>query len=231
MTSSAVRRAIELGGQSIEYTVERRSRRSIGLMVDASGLRVAVPARFPMRDLDEVLHSKARWILDRLARREALVVPQITFGATVDWLGSPMRIVHGKPVGVDVPSGEIRLSATSAHSPAQQLQTLMQREARVYLRQRLDAIAAERGLTPKSLALTGARGRWGSCSASGAIRLNWRLMQAPKEVIDYVVVHELCHLAELNHSPRFWALVESACPAWKQHRQWLKTQGARYFFE
>lgn len=82
-------------------------------------------------------------------------------------------------------------------------------------------------LVPQKLALSSARSRWGSCSASGGVRLNWRLMQAPPAVIDYVVIHELAHLAELNHSPRFWAIVAAHCPDWKVRRDWLKQHGNR----
>lgn len=85
------------------------------------------------------------------------------------------------------------------------------------------------GLQPRQLFLSSAKSRWGSCTALGDIRLNWRLMQAPPQVIDYVVIHELAHLAELNHSPRFWAIVAAACPDWKTHRLWLKQNGPALF--
>lgn len=78
------------------------------------------------------------------------------------------------------------------------------------------------GVSYKNLALSNAKGRWGSCSAMGRLRLNWRLVMAPLEVIDYVIVHELAHLKELNHSQRFWAVVETALPSYRREKKWLK---------
>lgn len=85
--------------------------------------------------------------------------------------------------------------------------------------------AQEMGVSFKSVTVTSAKTRWGSCSAENAVRYSFRLLYAPKEVIEYVVVHELSHVRHKNHSPRFWAEVATYCPAWKTHRDWLKRHG------
>ena len=102
------------------------------------------------------------------------------------------------------------------------LTRFMKRHAAEYLPARVAFWSERMGLHPAKVGLSSARRRWGSCAAHGGIRLNWRLMQAPPAVIDYVVIHELAHLAELNHSPRFWCVVAAHCPDWKLQRDWLK---------
>ena len=146
-------------------------------------------------------------------------------GGDFFWLGKPVTLACG--------AGRTRLDEGRLHVAAQDesglghaLARFMQRRAADYLPARLAFWSGRMGLQPSRVGLSSARRRWGSCTASGRIRLNWRLMQAPPDVIDYVVIHELAHLAELNHSPRFWAVVETFCPAWKQQRDWLKRHGA-----
>jgi len=86
------------------------------------------------------------------------------------------------------------------------------------------------GVRYRTVDLSGARRRWGSCDAKGRLRFSWRLILAPPEILDYVVIHELAHLKELNHSPKFWAVVESVCPSWRQHRRWLEENQYRLDF-
>lgn len=81
------------------------------------------------------------------------------------------------------------------------------------------------GLRPKRVQVRDQRSKWGACTARGTVTLNWRLIKAPPEVLEYVVIHELAHLRELNHSPRFWAIVEAHCPGWRRHRDWLRRHG------
>ncbi len=93
--------------------------------------------------------------------------------------------------------------------------------------ERLSIRSREMGLAPSRVSIRDQKTKWGACTSRGTVTLNWRLVMAPPEVLDYVVVHELAHLAELNHSPRFWAIVERHCPDWKRHRDWLKANGWR----
>lgn len=109
------------------------------------------------------------------------------------------------------------------HSRARKIfETWYKERAMKLFEARCRFFAAAMGVRPGGLTLTGARSRWGSCSAKGNVRLNWRLVMAPPEVLDYVVVHELAHLKELNHSPRFWRAVEEALPQFRESRRWLK---------
>lgn len=219
-----------LEGREVAYVVRRSAkRRSVGLKVDAAGLSVSLPTRFPLAQLEPILQRKARWIVEKLDlyHREAQTAPpDFGDGGEILWLGRPLTIRHH--AGRATVDGEA-IWLPSHDASAAVLARLMQREARRHFAARVAHWSERIGLHPASLALSGAQKRWGSCSAQGVVRLNWRLMQAPEAVIDYVVIHELCHLEELNHSERFWALVEAACPDWRTQRAFLKREGYKYF--
>lgn len=217
-----------VAGRELSYQITRSARRSVGLKIDANGLTLQLPGRFPLRDLDAILLQKSDWIFDRLAAMQARKPMPVVAGSQLDWLGEPRRLVLGAKRS-DVGADHLQLAASTDEQIPPALTRLMQREARRFLGERLQQWAERLHLQPSRMKLSGAKSRWGSCTSAGAIRLNWRLMQAPIPVIDYVIIHELCHLREMNHSPRFWALVEVACPDWKVKRAWLKEHGARYF--
>lgn len=223
------RHVYTLAGRTVPVSLQRSSRRSVGLKIDASGLSVTLPARFPLSDLDGILRQKAGWILDKLDEMASRPQPApLAEGSTIDWLGEPRALRLGF-ARASVTADELRLATPEPKLIPHALQRLMRREARGFLAERLALWAERLGLAYSEFTLTSAGTRWGSCTAQGAIRLHWRLMQAPLPVLDYVVIHELCHLVELNHSPRFWALVASVCPDWKEKRDWLKREGGRYF--
>lgn len=106
------------------------------------------------------------------------------------------------------------------------LEAQFARRARIELPARTWELAAEKGADVKQVTVRNQRSRWGSCSVSGTISLNWRLVQAPESVRDYIICHELAHLREMNHSDRFWAQVETYCPSWREAERWLKRQGS-----
>ncbi|MBM3116012.1 M48 family metallopeptidase [Jeongeupia naejangsanensis] len=216
-------RRVRHPGGEIAYTVKRSARRrSIGLRIDAGGLSVALPAHASLADADRAVLGRLDWILKHLARRPAPVAA-LADGASIGWFGKPMRIVAGAKRTALV-DGALHVAGHDA-TLAPALTRFLQRTARAYFAERVPLWSERMGLQPSQLRLTSAGTRWGSCTAAGAVRLNWRLVQAPFDVIDYVIIHELAHLAELNHSPRFWAIVAQHCPAWKAQRDWLKQHG------
>ena len=222
-------RHCRLGGRELAVRLSRSSRRSVGLRIDADGLAVTLPQRFPLAELDSILHQKAGWILGKLDEMAQRPVAQgLSEGTQVDWLGEPRTVRLGaRRASIDADA--LHVATSDPAQLPQALEKLMRREARDFLGERLSFWAARLNLQVSAFKLSGAGTRWGSCTSQGVVRLNWRLMQAPIPVIDYVVIHELCHLVELNHSDRFWALVASACPDWKAKRDWLKREGPRYF--
>lgn len=217
-------RTLQLPGQALTYQLKRSARRSIGLKISRDGLTVTLPLRLSIVEAERAVRQKLDWILDKLAAQAERPAPPaaLACGSQLLWLGEPITLRTGstrsRRQGVE-------LHLACADHPEQitaKLVHFYQRSARAHFSERVRHWGETMGLTPRRLALSSARGRWGSCSSSGGLRLNWRLMQSPPDVIDYVVIHELAHLAELNHSPRFWAIVETHCPDWKTRRDWLK---------
>lgn len=130
---------------------------------------------------------------------------------------------------------KVRKMQTVAPRPPQKEKTPYERRleapyrqaAKEYITKRADYFADQLGVSYCTITIRDQKTRWGSCSSKGNLSFNWRLILAPPKVLDYVVVHELCHRREMNHSPRFWALVQSMMPDYKQHRKWLKENGDR----
>jgi predicted metal-dependent hydrolase len=227
--SIALQARFDNGSGHIPYLVQRSARRrSIGLKIDATGLTIILPQRAPLSEAERVIRLKLAWIQAKLAERAAHPVasepPSLQWGASVWWMGEQRQLqpaLRGK-----LTDDTLYLCAASDARIADALARFYQRSAKPYFAERIAYWSERMDLYPKQLALSSARTRWGSCTSQGVIRLNWRLMQAPARVIDYVVIHELAHLAEMNHSVRFWAQVAAVCPDWKQQRAWLKQHGA-----
>lgn len=228
-TAAESRQIFRIGDREIPVLLRRSARRSVGLVIRADGLMVTLPTGFPLHQLDSVLRDKAGWIIDKLDQVAHLPqAVQLADGADIPWLGEPRTLRIGHTRGA-VTGDELRLTAQDDAGIPLALTKLMRREARTFLAERLEQWASRMQLRYSEFKLSSAGTRWGSCTAAGVIRLNWRLMQAPLPVIDYVIIHELCHLVELNHSARFWALVAAVCPDWKVKRDWLKQHGGQYF--
>ena len=243
-------RSIRFAHAEVAYEFRRGKRRTIGFQVSADGLTVSAPRWTPMAEVEAVLRAKERWIVTKLSeareRHARLESARIEWreGAQLLFLGEPVVLVldprqrHGRGGAVLVPSEPEGEGSSVAPSPmalhiglpqaatAQQLRDTVQawlmRQARRLFTERLDHFAPQLGVQWKKLSLSSADTRWGSASADGSIRLNWRLIHFRPPVIDYVVVHELAHLREMNHSPRFWQHVEDVLPDYAERREQLK---------
>ncbi len=227
-------RRLTLSGRTLEYGLKRSSRRTIGFSIDGSGLTITAPRWVTLADIETAIAGKERWIFAKLAewqtRVEQRALPRIEWrdGAEIPYLGKPVRIALASTHGVlafDAQTLALAL-ALPAHAEAQQIkdrvQGWLQTEAKRLFGERLALYADKLGVAYKGYALSSAATRWGSCSSDGRIRLNWRLIHFPLSIIDYVVAHELAHLREMNHSPRFWQTVESIFPEFKEARHTLK---------
>ncbi|MGV3652580.1 MAG: M48 family metallopeptidase [Noviherbaspirillum sp.] len=231
-------RRILLQEHLLEYALRRSKRRSIGFVIDDDGLRVTAPRWVTLGDIEDAIREKQRWILAKLAerheRRKHRLQPQMQWrdGAALPYLGGglTLRIRPGQPEGVrhDPVQGEL-IVCLPADAGLQQLKDRvlgwLQAEAKALFAQRLPLYAQKLGVTYRSFTLSSATTQWGSCSADGRIRLNWRLMHFALEQIDYVIAHELSHLREMNHSPPFWATVQSVFPEFAAARKVLRERG------
>jgi predicted metal-dependent hydrolase len=218
-------RQILLGQHHLDYILLRSKRRSIGFLISDEGLRVTAPKWVTLGEIENAIREKQRWILTKLSERRErsarrLQPPmQWCDGATLPYLGQDLtlRIYANQHAGIafNAETRELTISLP-ADATEQQLkdrvQSWLQERAKETFAARLPLYAEKLGVVYQSFALSSATTQWGSCTADGRIRLNWRLMHFPLPLIDYVVAHELSHLREMNHSPRFWATVQSVFP-------------------
>lgn len=221
---------IVLAGQDVTYLLRRSKRRTIGLAIDQRGLRVAAPLRARHGDIEGLIRQHGQWVLDKLADWRTRPIPEkiaIVDGCRLPLLGQMLSLTV-TPIGrarwqwVD---DKLHLWPSATVDARQLLERALREKARSVFTERLALHAPRLGVPPPPLRLSSARTRWGSCSHHGGIALNWRLIFMPLAVVDYVVCHELAHLKEMNHSPRFWSVVEQLCPDWKSLRQELREQG------
>ncbi|URI09628.1 M48 family metallopeptidase [Aquincola tertiaricarbonis] len=229
-----------LDGHRVAYLLRRARRRSIGFVVGAEGLAVSAPRWVRLADVEDALRSKGAWVLRKLQEQRERAHQQLAArvvwgdGAEFPFLGQPVRVKLDTSVtgaqfvppepGSGQPAG-LRVGLPATAAPAQvrdAVQAWLQRQARRVFEARCQHYAPAMGVTVRRLSLSSAATRWGSASASGAIRLNWRLIHFSESTIDYVVVHELAHLIEMNHSQAFWQVVREALPGFEDARAPLR---------
>lgn len=224
-------RRISLAGKDVEYRLVRARRRTIGMEVDLSGLTVRAPRWVTLAEIEAALAERAQWIVKALAewqaRRREVMPRQWKSGAPILFRGNelalevfPARRTHVAP---DL------FHFTILHPRAQDEAEIadfvgrwLREEAWAQVAPQVEAYARRIARAAPTLRLSNARSEWGSCNARGEIRLNWRLVQLPPALAEYVVAHEIAHLVELNHSPRFWAVVEKLLPGHAALRRQLE---------
>jgi predicted metal-dependent hydrolase len=225
-------RAVLLEGRHITYTLKRSSkRRSIGLRIDDKGLTVSMPLRAPENWLNEVLQGRASWVIDKLDGWQARtpVTPCWTDGEIIPYLGEILTLRVGdfaktlQQVGDEL---RVRDEGNELHIERRVLAWYRKMALPLFL-SRVAHYAPLLSVSPVSVTLTSAKTRWGSCTSRGAVRLNVQLIKLPQYLIDYVVVHELAHLREMNHSAAFWRVVANVCPDYRTLRSELKAVGLR----
>ncbi|MGA9874701.1 MAG: SprT family zinc-dependent metalloprotease [Solirubrobacteraceae bacterium] len=220
--------AFHKGGQAgeIEYTV-RRSKRARRVRVNVrahTDVEVVLPTHASERAAAAAVRELAPWIERRLSEGHRTLAHIAERGDTVPYLGTPLTLVPQPGRTRAHMNGEKLFVPVGDHRPA--VERLYRRLARREIAARLDAAVESIGASHNGLSIRAQSTRWASCSASGAMSFNWRLLLAPEPVLDYVVWHEVCHLDVRDHSPRFWALVERRYPGWREQRDWLRRNGA-----
>ncbi len=230
-----------LDGRDIPFRLERRKgRRRVSIFVEPrQGLILRTPPRFPLRDVEETLREEEDWIRDKLLWRENWLAehPERRFvtGETLLLLGEEWTLdIHRDPLRkraqIQASDGIIRVDLSRSADARSVLEAWMRRLARRIVLARVDHWSARVGKRARRVTLRDTRSRWGSCSSTGNLSFSWKLIMAPPEVLDYVVVHELCHFVHLDHSPAYWALVERYLPDYASLRRWLSDEGARLYF-
>ncbi|MDR1573936.1 MAG: M48 family metallopeptidase [Clostridiales Family XIII bacterium] len=220
----------------IDYTLTRSKRKTLALYIRGGGVEVRAPLKMSKRDIDSFVTSKEGWIADKLtqsreqaARREAFA---LRYGDTLTLRGAeyPLIAREGTRAGFDGEGFYLPSGLTSGQIKAV-CARIYRRLAKIHLTERASHFAQSMRVAPAAVKINGAKTRWGSCSAKKSLNFSWRLLMADDAVIDYVVVHELAHITEMNHSTRFWAIVESVLPDCRERRNRLKALQRRQAIE
>lgn len=216
-----ITRALQLpGGQTIPYQLDLRVRKTIGLKITDQGLVVHAPKRISATELQHLLLQKAGWIQQKLALRESNQVSPMQWqeGEPLLFMGQDIVLTlqqHATNKAVVLQGNQLLVRSPQIDQPAFVARKVLQWYAQQALpdfKRRVELVAAQMGEKITSVALSNAKSRWGSCNSRRQIRLNWRLIQAPPHIIQYVVCHEMAHLKEMNHSARFYAVQERLFP-------------------
>ena len=228
-------RRLRLDEHTLDYRLLRSKRRTIGFLIDDEGLRVTAPRWVTVAEIELAITEKRAWIFKKINEQRERSVRRLQppmewrDGARLPYLGADIvvRIADSANTGIrfDEQTRELHVSLPASATEQQlkdRVQGWLQAEAKRIFAERLDIYADKLGVTFKGFALSSASTQWGSCTADGRIRLNWRLMHFALPNIDYVVAHELSHLREMNHGPQFWATVQSLLPEFETARKTLR---------
>jgi predicted metal-dependent hydrolase len=229
------RREIELEGRRVSYTL-RRSARARYLRADIglrTGLRVTLPEGLNEARVESFLRARRVWVVRALARLERLaaLIPDrpLDHGTSVPYLGSSLtlNVSQGSPARVGRLGDSLivhtpRRTRAAVHAALEQW---YRREAARVLGDHARALSARHKLDFQRIVIRDQKRRWGSCSASGTLSFNWRLLLGPESVALYLVAHELAHRAHPDHSRRFWMKVAELCPGFREQERWLKQNG------
>jgi predicted metal-dependent hydrolase len=205
----------------------RSRRRTIALEVTpAATVIVRAPLRAPAEYIEEIIRQKSLWILrkmDEMKRRPLSPCHEYAEGELFLFLGRsyPLQIVENVSMTIER-SDRLYVSSTLIPDIRIQLKHWYIEEARKEIKARCMWVSLKTGHVPATIRITDARQRWGSCTNKGGLNFSWRLIQAPPEIVDYVVVHELVHISQPDHSKKFWAKVRKIMPDYEQRRNWLK---------
>jgi predicted metal-dependent hydrolase len=228
-TDPALRRVV-LDGHVVEYRLLRGRRRSIGMEVHLEGLTVRAPRWVSLRDIDAALAERSAWVVRALAewraRRRDVMPREWKSGAPILYRGRELalELFPSRTAAIEPDLFHLTVRHPDAQDPAavcESVHAWLRSEALALVAARVPAFARRVTPTEPQVRLSNARSEWGSCNAKGVIRLNWRLVQLPPALADYVVAHEVAHIIELNHSARFWAVVEALLPGHAMLRRQL----------
>ena len=236
------RDAVEISGRMVQYLVRRseRAQRMRLRMLPGGVLEVVLPRGYSLREAASFVRREAGWIdrqlkraerdaagTGRKPRAEPLAVALVD-GADLPYLGQTLRLSMLSPgtrASVKRDGERLLVSVPDPARLPEVIERWYRAEAKRVLQERVTVHALAIGVAPGKLSIKDTRSRWGSASSRGNLNFSWRLLLMPWEVMDYVAAHEVAHLHELNHSPRFWAVVEQLLPEWKTQRRWLNRNG------
>jgi len=222
---------INVSNRTLQYRIcSSDRRRTVALKVDRHGtISIHVPAIVPLPLVRQLVTERVSWILAKqalIAERSAAQQPLVS-GTLIRFLGDSLTLIVEFGNRSRCRRDELKLVVTAADPSGvkRALESWFRKQAAAHFADRIAVLAPRVGRFPQRLSIRGQRSRWGSCTGRGTVSLNWRLMQFRATVVDYVIVHELCHLLVPDHSPEFWREVSRVIPGWRGQRQTLRDEG------
>jgi predicted metal-dependent hydrolase len=225
------------GNGFVAEIIRSSKRKTAAIKIQKGKVFVMVPAGLSLSAIESLVAKKNRWIKEKLAlQNEIIAVKPKAFvsGETFSYLGRhhPLKIEAGLYPLIKLHQDELVVSvrdqsADNAQAIKQLLIKWYKQQAEVELREKTERFSLIIGVKPSSVTIKTFKSRWGSCSITAGIQYNWKIIIAPAPVVDYVVIHELCHILHHNHSPAFWSAVGRYCPDYRGCGKWLKMNGAR----
>lgn len=238
MPNLTLMNTITLANHQLTYhIIYQKKRKTVQLKIlSSTHLEITAPNKFPQASVEQILHKKCNWIIKKIQHLATIAAnplnKSIIHGATILYLGQPYTLVFtntqdAKPT-IYLEDHQIIINSpliTMEQNPSW-AETLLKQwywdRASTLLSAKTSHWAGKINVKPQRITIKEQKTRWGSCSSTGNINYNWRIIMAPPDVIDYLVIHELCHLRVPNHSATFWQEVGKSSPCFKQHRTWLK---------
>jgi predicted metal-dependent hydrolase len=227
-------------GFGFQVEVLRTGRKkSASIQLDGDLVKVSVPQTLSDKRVRELITQRTPWIktkLRELSDRPEFKPKEYVSGETFPYLGKNYRlkVLQGDDCLVRLKNGRFIATISNSDEPQSLVQELLsewyRNHAEMRLREKTERLAKIVDVAPRSVAIKTYKSRWGSCSARGDITYNWKIILAPHRIVDYVVVHELCHLLEHNHSARYWKHVERYVPNWRDCKDWLHKNAVSFDF-
>lgn len=226
---------IYLGNECVPYILIKRKRKSIGLKINNEGLTVSAPINEPFHTIESLLKKQTAWILSNLRKwkQKKSTQPIWSLDSCYPLLGHPWCLaIQDSGALIMIPENTqtqnkniLQAKSLTPQHIEHYVMNWYFNQALPYFNERIAYYRPKLNVSQPKLKLSRAKTRWGSCNSQGVIHLNWRLIQLPPELVDYVIAHELAHLIEMNHSPAFWKQVEQIYPAFHTARKKLKEYG------
>ena len=237
---------IEIGNQKINYTIVRSRRKTIGISVSLKdGVKISVPQKISNKQITEVVNEKAAWILEKLSYLESIKsqIPKLQFtdGEKLLVLGKEHTLKINTSSSVKFASVILSgnyLIVNLPQNTTDSLSNLVRKHiigwyknyAKEVVSERINHFAPKMEVKPTNLIIKDLKSIWGSCTPKNVININWKIIMAPLDIVDYLVVHELTHIKVKNHSKQFWKMAESIYPNFKTCSKWLKQNGHKLTF-
>ncbi len=239
---------IQFGTTTIEYNIKRSDEReTVSIAVDPEeGVIVTVPEDVSDKKIHEVVKDRAGWIIEKQEEIKEISRPpldkEFLSGEKLQYLGRRYRLKlvseeDNDDISVSLKKGNFLVNIPDDLDEAKRRKVVRNNLLEWYyehaenkLKERVDKYKDQVGVNPNSVKVKHQQKRWGSCTKNKDLLYNWRIIMAPMSIVDYVVVHELCHLKEKNHTDKFWRMVKSVIPDYEDRKEWLRVNGPRLVF-